>query len=52
MVFVDIAIYKKSTKKNTIDLVFATLLLIKSLITCGIVENFNYDLDYQFILLK
>lgn len=50
MVFVGIAIYKKSTKKSILDLVFATLLFIESLITCGIVGDFDLNLHHQLIL--
>lgn len=46
MVFVDIAIYKKFIKKSTIDLVFAMLLLIKSLIICDIAGVFEYYSNY------
>lgn len=44
------AIYKESIRKSTIDLIFVTDLLLKSLIFCGIVEKFDYYSDYRPIL--
>lgn len=44
--------YKESTKKSTIDLIFAKLLLSESLIYCKIAEDFDHNLDYQPILFK
>ena len=46
------AIYKKSTRKSDIDLVFATPLLTESLITCNIARDFDYNSDHQPILSK
>lgn len=50
MICVKTATYKKSIRESTIDLIFATSLLLESLICCKIVENFNHDSDYQLIL--
>lgn len=49
---IGIVIYKESIRKSTINLVFVMPLLTKSLITCGIAEDLNYDLNYQPILSK
>lgn len=42
-------IYKQSIGKSSIDFVFAIRLLLESLISCKIVEQFDYDLDRQLI---
>lgn len=52
MVPVGTKTYKKSTGKSTIDLIFATLLLSKNLISCNIAGNFNHDSDHQPILFQ
>ena len=44
--------YKESTGESTIDLVFATPLLMESLITCDIAGDFDHDSDHQPILSK
>lgn len=49
IVFIKVAIYKKFLRKSTIDLIFATLLLLQSFIYSKIIIEFNHDLDYQFI---
>ena len=46
------ATYKKSTRKSTIDLIFAILLLLESLVHCKIAEDFDYNSDQQPILFK
>lgn len=46
------AIYKKSIKKNTINLIFLILLLLKSFISYDRIRNFDYNLNYQLILFK
>lgn len=38
--------YKKSIRKNTINLIFARLLLLENLVYCKIVEDFDYNLNY------
>lgn len=38
--------YKKSIAKSIIDLVFAMLLLIESLLIYGIAGDFDYNLDH------
>ncbi len=50
MIPVGAAMYKESSGKSTIDLVFATPLLSESLIYCKIAEEFDYDSDHQLIL--
>lgn len=45
-------IYKESTGKNIIDLIFATPLLLESLILCDIAESFDHDSDHQPIFAK
>lgn len=50
MIPVGITTYKKSTRKSTIDLIFATPLLSESFIRCDIARTFDHDLDHQFIL--
>ena len=50
MVPTRIATYKESTRESTIDLIFATTVLLESLISCGIAEKFDYDSDHQPIL--
>lgn len=52
MVSIGTASYKESNRKSTIDLVFVIFLLIESLITCGIVGDFDYFSDHQPILSK
>ena len=42
--------YKESTGESTIDLIFATPLILDSLISCGIEDKFDHDLDRQPIL--
>lgn len=49
MVPVDIIIYKESITESAIDLVFATLLLTKSLIIDSIMGDFDYNLNHQRI---
>lgn len=46
MVPVDIIIYKESITESAIDLVFATLLLTKSLIIYSIMGDFDYNLNH------
>ncbi len=50
MVPVRTTTYKKSTGESTIVLIFATPLLSKSLISCGIEKKFDHDSDHQPIL--
>lgn len=44
------ATYKKFTKENIINLIFAMPLLSKNMICCNITEDFDLDLDHQFII--
>lgn len=46
MVFIEITTYKKSISKSIIDLIFATTLLSKSLITCDIKKKSDFYLDH------
>ena len=39
--------YKESTRESTIDLIFATPLLLESLISCGIEDKFDHDSDHK-----
>ncbi len=39
--------FKESKGESTIDLIFATLLLLESLISCGIEDKFDHDSDHQ-----
>ena len=50
MVFVGTAIYKESTRESTINLIFATSLLLKSLVCYKIEDNFDHDSDHHPIL--
>lgn len=52
MVSVSTKTYKESTGESTIDLIFATPLLLKNIISCDIAGNFNHNSDYQSILSK
>lgn len=52
MVPIGTAIYKEFTGKNIINLIFATLLLIESFISCYVTGDFDYDIDHQLILFK
>lgn len=52
MVSVGTATYKKSIGENTIDFIFATPLLLKSLVCCKIIEDLDHNLDHQPILSK
>lgn len=52
MVSVGIKTYKESIGKSTINLIFATPLLLENLISCDIAGDFNHDSDYQLILFK
>ncbi len=49
MVPVDTTMYKESTRKSTIDLVFITPLLRESLITYDIAGDLDNDSDHQLI---
>ena len=46
-VHTETAIYKESTGKRIIDLIFATIVLSKSLISCNIPKKFDHDSDHQ-----
>ena len=46
MVPIETAIYKESTGKSTINLIFTTTVLLESLISCGIAEKFDHNSDY------
>lgn len=46
MVFTKTAIYKDSIWENTIDVIFATALLLKSLITCEVAKKPDHNSDY------
>lgn len=50
MVFTRTATYKESTIKSTIDLIFATDLLLESFISCGIAEKFDQDSDHLLMI--
>ncbi len=50
MVSVGTITYKEYTGESTIDLIFATPLLLESFISCGIEDKFDHDSDYQPIL--
>ncbi len=50
MVPVDTATYRLSSRKNTIDLIFAISLLSEKLISCDVAGNFDHDSDHQQIL--
>lgn len=52
MVPVGAAIYKESTGKSTINLIFSTPLLSESLISCDVAGDFDHDSDHQPILSK
>lgn len=47
MVLIEMATYKKSIEESTIDLIFATTVLLEKLILCNIAEKFDHDFDYQ-----
>lgn len=52
MIPIKTAIYKKSIRKNIINLIFATPLFLKNLIYCKIAEDFDNDSSYQPILFE
>ncbi len=50
MVSVRTTTYKESTGESNIDLIFTTLLLLESLISCGIEDKFVHYSDHYLIL--
>lgn len=52
MMSIKTAIYKKFIGESIIDLILRIPLLLERLVQCKILEDFDYNLDYQPILSK
>lgn len=52
MILVRMATYQESIGENTIDLIFAILLFLESLIYCKITEHFKHESDHISILFE